>query len=342
MHTDKKILYIRLVASTFILKDEELLSNHYQVKSFAFQHRKGLQVIKELWRELMFLVRNLRSADFVYVWFADFHAVLPVLLSRVYGKKSILVIGGVDAAYDPDLKYGTKTRLLGRISVHLVTRFAHLLLPVTQHTLNQLIKNINPTLAGKSHIVPNCYDTDFEIRIASTHIRDGVVSVCLADSVKTLFVKGIDFLIQIARLLPDTQFTIIGVQAEAYDWLMERKSANTHLVGPVPQSELREYFMRSKVVCQFSRHESFGLSVLEGIAAGCFPVAHQTGGLAEILASSNGLLIKNLNVDDAVDAIQTACRKSEAEQQHIADTVLVRFSCINRINLLLEAIRSIS
>lgn len=337
----KKILFIQLTASSFIRKDEELLKKHFDVQVFCFKHRKGIRIIPELFRQLIFLLKNLPEAKLVYVWFADFHAVLPVLTAKLFGKKSVIVIGGVDAAYDPVLKYGTKNKLAGRFSLYISTFLASRLLPVTSHTKNQLLQHVSPRLENKTTVVHNCFDQSFNTAETKSQHRKGVISICLAENLKTLRVKGIDFLLQVAKSMPDTTFTIVGIHGEALQWVRQHMPANVQVFEPVPHSTLLKHYQSAAVICQFSRHESFGVALLEGIAAGCFPVGHQTGGIAEILSGSAGILIHQLDVAAARKAILEALEKTETEQQDLAQKLVQKFACENRENQLIHLLMNI-
>lgn len=337
----KKILFIQLTASSFVRKDEELLKKHFDVHVFCFKHRKGIRIIPELIRQLFFLLKGMSKAKLVYVWFADFHAVLPVLTAKLFGKKSVIVIGGVDAAYDPVLKYGTKNKLAGRLSLYISTFLANQLLPVTSHTKNQLLRHVSSRLENKSTVIHNCFDQSFNTAETKSQHRKGVISICLAENLKTLRVKGIDFLLQVAESMPETSFTIVGIHGEALQWVNQHRPSNVQVIAPVPHSMLIKHYHSAAVICQFSRHESFGVALLEGIAAGCFPVGHQTGGIAEILTGSAGILIHQLEVSTARKAILEALEKTETEQQGLAQKLIQKFTCENRENQLIHLLKTL-
>ncbi|PKP52783.1 MAG: hypothetical protein CVT92_07340 [Bacteroidetes bacterium HGW-Bacteroidetes-1] len=334
------IIFIQLHNASFIRKDIELLSKHHRVQVFHFRHTKGIAVIPDLIREFFFLIKHLSKCDIVYVWFADFHAVLPAVLSRIFRKKCIIVIGGVDASFNPVLNYGTKTRLAGAISVHLATSFAHLLLPVTQYTYNSLLKNISKKLQTKAQIIYNCYNSSF-ILLPQIERTRSVITVCLTSSVNTLFVKGVDFFAEVAKAMPQTHFRVVGVSGEAAEWLRQAKPDNLELIGPISHEKLNEYYCASKVICQFSRQEAFGVALLEGIASGCYPVGYNCGGTAEILTEDNGRLIQELAITEATVAVSKALQNSEIEIEMIQEHVLSRFTCQKREDALNNAIFSL-
>lgn len=336
-----RILFIKHLNASFIRRDEQLLNKIGQVTVFQLQFNKGWRVIPELFKETWFILRRLRKTEIIYVWFADFHAVLPAFLARIFQKKCFIVIGGVDAAYLPEYAYGTKTRLAGRLSVWLATKLAHLLLPVSNFTAEALCRNINPVLRNKSLVIYNCFEP-IEMTVQQNKAGSQVVSICLANKIKTLYIKGIDFYLTIAEKMPEVQFAVVGLSGEALEWAKERAPNNLHLHQPMPFGDLQQYLTNSQVICQFSRHEAFGLALLEGIAAGCFPVGLNLGGTAEILQLSEGILIEKLDISEAVTAIRLALTASPEKKDRIKKQVLSRFNCKHRLDALAAAIDKIS
>jgi len=49
------------------------------------------------------LFKGVLWADITFSWFADTHAFLAVLLSKLFRKKSIVVVGGYEVANVPEI-----------------------------------------------------------------------------------------------------------------------------------------------------------------------------------------------------------------------------------------------
>jgi glycosyltransferase involved in cell wall biosynthesis len=106
--------------------------------------------------------------------------------------------------------------------------------------------------------------------------------------------KGIDFVPEIAALLPDIRFKVAGRGS-----MSPAPGPNIDVVGQVDAAE----FLR-QVDCLVvpSRVESFGLSALEAIAMGV-PVVHSgVGGLAEVTEAADGVLAFRAQLDPAAMA----------------------------------------
>ena len=52
------------------------------------------------------LIRSLFSADVTFSWFASLYSSFLIFLAHLFGKKAILILGGVDVAKEKDLHYG--------------------------------------------------------------------------------------------------------------------------------------------------------------------------------------------------------------------------------------------
>lgn len=148
------------------------------------------------------------------------------------------------------------------------------------------------------------------------------------------------FFIEVARALPELSFSVVGPHGEAYNFLMETKPDNLNVIKPLSHDELQQTLLRSKIICQFSRHEAFGLALLEGIASGCFPIGYDFGGTAEILQHTQNTLISKLDVEEAKSRLRFALSADAEMMKTIQNQVLPRFSCALRQQQLRQIIYS--
>lgn len=86
--------------SPFVHQDYEILSRHFDVE--RVQYRKPGDVFR--------LASSISRSDIVFSWFASGHSFLSVILSRIFGKKSVVVAGGFDVAFIPEIGYGQYTQ----------------------------------------------------------------------------------------------------------------------------------------------------------------------------------------------------------------------------------------
>ncbi len=92
----RRIAFVFSTDSSFVEIDRRLLSHTYTVRPV---HWRGKRSIPSL-------VGAVARSDLVFAWFALDHAYGACRLARLFGRKSVVVVGGVDAAKVPELEYG--------------------------------------------------------------------------------------------------------------------------------------------------------------------------------------------------------------------------------------------
>ncbi len=140
--------------------------------------------------------------------------------------------------------------------------------------------------------------------------------------------KGVSTLIEAAGRVPDLQVVIAGDGPERHT--LERMAAglrNVRFTGGVSEQELWELYRAAHVVVlpSVSRLEAFGLVLLEGMAAGCVPVASALPGVADVVgdvgfsyppgdASALAQVLDSLTHNPSMlrECSQRAARRSEA------------------------------
>ena len=78
--------------------------------------------------------------------------------------------------------------------------------------------------------------------------------------------------------------------------------SNIRYLGFIEREELEKYYQGSKVYLQLSRHEAFGVSVVEAIMGGCVPIVSNCYALPEIIGDS-GYIVEDY-IDETVEIIK--------------------------------------
>jgi glycosyltransferase involved in cell wall biosynthesis len=286
----KKILFVYTNYSTFVKTDFEILSEMHSVKPCQFKPVKGL--LKTAWQmllQLLFLLLNIWKFDAVFIWFADYHSFLPVLFAKLTGKKSFVVIGGYDVVKMPKLNYGVFTsKFRGFCAVY----------SMKNSSLNLAVsKNVGRKvrwIAKKSNtqLIYNCVNIS-ENKNIQPEKENLVITVGLIDSERTYFIKGIYTFIEVARLLPEFNFMVIGMSENLPAHIINNRPDNMEFVGRVNHDELQNYYKKAKIYCQFSRSESFGVAIVEAINFGCVPFVTNVGGMPELVGKT-GRIVKRI------------------------------------------------
>ncbi len=102
--------------------------------------------------------------------------------------------------------------------------------------------------------------------------------------------KGLDVLIRAIQRVPGAKLTIIGDGHHAkfyHDLARDLAVQDIHFLGRAADSELRHAYDQAHVLVlpSRSRAEAFGLVLLEGMAAGCVPVASRLMGLTDVVGA---------------------------------------------------------
>jgi glycosyltransferase involved in cell wall biosynthesis len=337
----KKLLFVAPSNSSFVRQDAEMLAEHFQVARFAFGSRKGLQMALYQIKLFFWLLRHLWGARVVFIWFADYHSFLPTLLARLLRRKSVLVIGGYDAARLPEYNYGGHNKPLRSWMIRKSCDWASKVLPVSAFVAEALTDRIGSGWQGKDTVVYNGIDIRLFEAAPETQARQGAICVSLADSHSRVMIKGLDRLVEVARRLPQETFTVVGLAGVAKAFLEDQHLPNLVVLPPLPRAELCSLYHSAKLVCQFSRFESFGMALGEGMLSGCIPVTVAGTGTQEIVTPETGFVATTPDIDALVRVTQQAFAQDTDMGKRARTRVLAYFSLEQRLEKLLAILNGL-
>jgi len=254
--------------STFVETDRQILSEAFDVTAVEYRGK----------RDLARLAVAIRRSDLSFSWFALGHAAASVMFSRCFAKQSVIVTGGWDVVAMPDVPYGAmlSPKQRGR-TVRTLNR-ATLVLAVSEANRKEALQ----WTARDVLVVPLGVDTDFFSPV--TGPREGVITVASITHGATVRKKGLDVLLETARLLSDIPFVIAGpISPEWSTRLRSMAPPNVRITGWLQPEQLRREYRNAKVYAQLSAHESFGLALAEAMSCGCVPVVSDRGSLPEVV-----------------------------------------------------------
>ncbi len=96
--------------------------------------------------------------------------------------------------------------------------------------------------------------------------------------------------IEMARQLPDVKFYLIG-STRSSRYLRQCQEAanaapNVQLIPNASRAQITDILSRAKVYLHTKQYEHFGIGTVEGIAHGCVPIVHDSGGQREVVPYS--------------------------------------------------------
>jgi glycosyltransferase involved in cell wall biosynthesis len=189
---------------------------------------------------------------------------------------------------------------------------------------NRQIKNIDLLLCNSNYTqnaIMEHWKRDADVVYPPVDIKDFtpdqkvpmVVTVgCFAP------LKNFEMVIQVAKQMPHVKFVIAGrkeLNDPYYNKIVASKPDNVDLNVNVTRNNISVLLGKAKIYLNSSINETFGISVVEAMAAGCIPIAYNKGGPKESMGSY-GFLYNN--VEECVKAIDEALQ-SEINPHDIAE-----------------------
>ncbi len=324
-----RILFVHNYPMRFVTTDLALLRDRYNVTE-CYVRSKRLNPFDVL--------ASVHQSDVIFVWFASWHAVLPLLFARFLGKPSILIIGGYDVACMPEIDYGHQRggvkQWVSRVAMHLATE----LITFSEYSQESAVRNVG---LGAKNITVIYLGLDFSPFPLGEYKEPMVVTV---GNVlwNNLARKGMEAFVRAAQYLPEVPFMLIGRwrDQDAVDYLRRIASSNVVLTGYISDEELVNYLKRAKVYVQASAHEGFGLSVAEAMLCGCIPVTTKVGALPEVVGDT-GVYVPTREPQAVAKGIKTALALGDDCGRQARQHIVEKFPLANRREGLFEVVESV-
>ena len=300
-----KILFVRPSKSSFIQRDLELLEEHFNVKVVDFIIH--ITNLSGTFRTLYQMLAGILWADVTFSWFAGLHAYCAVRLSRLFRKKSIVVVGGYEVAKVPEIGYGALLHPRSARRVKYVLDNANKILAVSEFNKKEILKY---TDSKNIELVYNGVDHD---KFKPKNEREDLVITAGNPTKNTCKLKGIDTFVKASLAFPEFRFVVIGNYDVDIHNCLKQIAPSVEFTGALSQEEVASWFKKAKVYCQLSYRESFGMSLVEAMSCGCIPVISNRGALPEIV-SNIGFIVDYGDVDGTIKAISNALNSSDKHE----------------------------
>ena len=264
----------------------------------------------------------------IIIWFASIHAIPVIILNYIFNRRLIIIAGGFDVANEPKSSYGSMRGKSRTVLGKWILSRAHRVIAVSKSNKKEILfnANVNP---DKVELIYNAIL--FNGKKVNSNKKKQILTVGEINK-ETFLRKGLDRFIQIATKMPDYQFYHIGkwtnnkgrLTDEMFKYVESISPPNIKYLGYVNTEVLRQYYLESKVYLQLSRHEAFGISVVEAMSYNCTPIVTNSYALPEIVGK-NGFIVQN--IDEAILKIKTVL---ESELFSIDHSLLSEFLIENR------------
>ena len=267
-----KISFIGDISSSFIKYDYEILKRFFDID--IIQPPKN----KLGWLKYIFkLGRNVKQSNLTFSWFAGWHSAFAVFFTKIFRKKSIVIVGGYDAAYIPKLNYGAFANLKEEIPAKYVYKNVDKILVVAPALKNDIIRNVK-IKGDKVDYLPTGHDSDYWK--PNEKKEDIVLTVAGANNMKRVKLKGLDTFVKAASHIEETKFIVVGARSEAKKYLEEISPENkVELIEFLSRDNLLRYYQMAKVYCQLSLREGLPSSLCEAMLCECIPIGSKINGV---------------------------------------------------------------
>jgi len=315
----------------FMTQDIQLLSEWVEVIPLDLSTCPGVQRYTYYTRLLEGLIKQGAEVVFVYFVFAKYVPLLA-LITKALRRKLIVVTGGIDATWVPDIRWGDMGSPVKRRLFALVMRLADSVLPFSETSAREILQYGKPRRMRTAYL-----GVDVTLfKPCSTERLNRVVTACHTIGHKALLQKGIEPFVRAAQFVPEAEFIVVGAFADdSIDRLRSIATPNVRFtMRRYSAEECAELFRTAKVYVQASAHEGFGLSLAEAMASGCVPVVANRYAMPETVGDT-GYLTPFNDPPALAQAIREALAHPEkglAARQRVLD----RFTLAHRRQLLKE------
>ena len=224
------------------------------------------------------------KSDVVYIWFADYPALPFVVWAKLFGKPCVVNIGGWEVVDMPEIKYGNQRSPIRGFATRWIVKNTSVNITPSE----PYCKKVEILVPGSKVItIPNFVDS--ELCDGPLPIKKNqVITSCCAESAYVS--KGIPTFLE-------------ATSGGSY----------TAMITAIANRSVYEQTLKeSKVYCQLSYEESFGVSLLEAMACGCIPVVSDRGALPWLVGEC-GIVVPRGDVKATRNAIELALRSGAAD-----------------------------
>jgi glycosyltransferase involved in cell wall biosynthesis len=351
------ILYIKHANSTFIRQDEEILRKYYHVKPYLLHQNRGpLRYFLRLALLPFFILVNLRSKMMI-TWFADYHAAIMAFMGKLLGMKTVIIAGGQEAVCYPELGKGVYRKKYRGVFAKYALRNASLILPNHESLIwhenyyydpagkKDGIRYYVPGIKTPMKIVFNGISEKKYFRDPGI-AKDPAMVLTVGGNMKgtnDFYNKGFDLFIELARMTPDLNFTMIGINKSFLPWVQEN-----HQIAEIKNLKLILFFCPDEVLfenynkatwyIQASITEGMPNTLNEAMLCGCIPIGSDVNGIPDAIGDT-GIIVKKRDITALSNALAEA-RKLNTANQAIAQAK--KFSLENRERKMIEILEHLN
>jgi len=265
-------------------EDAGLLRRLYPVEIIDFLQFASsfTQILKYLFNIFNTIIPGVLRNDLVYIWTVDYPAFPIIVLAKLFRKKVVLHISGYEVCGDKNQRYGSQLGKVHGAAVRWCLRNTDCAIVMSEAyaKITMIVEPKTKLAVIPGGISPDLYAVPLpekkEQAVLAYHEYTGVENI-----------KGISIYKEAAKHIP-------------YE---------CKVIKDMDHNQLMKVLLETKVYCQISYTECFGMTVLEAMACGCVPVVTNRGALPELVGDT-GVVIHYGGIMEAAYGIQKAMKLS--------------------------------
>ncbi len=299
-----RILFVRNTSSSFVRNDLGLLGKNFSVRVLDYvTHLSIRRNPTSTIRFLVYLFVGTMWAHLTFSWFGGEHSFWAIRVSRMLGRKSVVVLGGGEVAKIPEIALGGALDANFSQVMKYILANASKVLTVDESLKHDAMRNL--AAHGRNiTTIPTGHDHHkFSPQGRKEEMVLTVGFLARGESPKR---KGLDVFVKAADYLKGLSFVFVGDSLDgSLDTLKSMAGQNVSFVGAVAYDELVRFYQRAKVYCQLSLFEGLPSALCEAMLCQCVPVGTRNGGIPTAIGET-GFYVPYGDPRATANAIQEA------------------------------------
>ena len=267
---------------------------------------------KELIKSLLYIP----TSKIVISWFSDYHTLIPIIISKIFFKKSVIIVGGYDAIVDAENNHGVffKQNIrskIARLNYSLVSEIwvVHKSLikgcdeASRKFNITSGVENFIQNKSLKIKEIHTGYDSRYWNYDESIE-KSGILTVAFFSEKRVINIKGLNNFNKLASLLPNKEFLIVGESGiNISDYI--KLEPNVKVLGVQNKLQIKSLYQKSKFYFQGSRLEGLPNSLCEAMLCGCVPIGSKVFGIPDAIGSTGILFDIEKDLAQVADFINS-------------------------------------
>lgn len=323
-----KILFVYRSLQSFVERDLEILQKYIDVKSVQWRGKRDLPKI----------ALGVLKSDLTFSWFAGDYAAVAIFFSKLFSKKSIVIAGGGDVAYVPEINYGQFT--LGwhkRTLTTFALKHADKVL-VVDPSLKKQIKYLLQKPCNHVKYLPTGYDSEY---FKPHGKKKNIVLTVGAVKKGNIKRKGFETFVKVAKKFPNISFVLAGKHIDdSIQYLKKIAPSNVTFTGFISDEKLLDLYQKSRVYCQLSRHEGLPNALCEAMLCECVPVGSFQNGIPRAIANT-GFYASWGDIEETTEALNEAIAAPIKKGKEARKRIKHKFPIAKREKTIIKLLKNI-